>query len=227
MSTNPQHCSSSSYIGLLKLICPSLYDIVGHCPEVISDLRRDIHSALTASGGVMTAQALYNMKLLDSVMRESQRMNPFNVVRMQRVTLKPIRFSDGTTVPAGVDLAIPAIVPLRDPETYMNPDLFDPYRFAQLRSGQAKDLLGYDNKEVYQFISVAKENLGFGYGKRACPGRFFAANEIKMICAQVLMNYDIKMPDGCKDRHENILKGWSITPDPTKMIMIKEALGKR
>lgn len=220
-------CCSSSEELAVNYQFSSLYDIVGHCPEVIPDLRSDIHSALTTSGGVMTAQALYNMKLLDSVMRESQRMNPFNVVRMQRVTLKPIRFSDGTTVPAGVDLAIPAIVPLRDSETYVNPELFDPYRFAQLRSGQAKDLLGYDNKEVYQFISVAKENLGFGYGKRACPGRFFAANEIKMICAQVLMNYDIKMPDGCRDRYENIFKGWSIAPDPAKIIMIKEARGQR
>lgn len=124
------------------------------------ELRRDFQGAVTAGGGVMTTQALYNMKLLDSVMRESQRINPFNVMRMQRVTLKPMRFSDGVEVPAGVDLAVPSILPMRDPEVYSDPARFDPYRFAHLRSGEAEDPLGYGNKDVYQFISVARENMG-------------------------------------------------------------------
>ena len=64
------------WINYLRL--ESLYDIVAH-PEVIPDLREEIKSVLEETDGVMTTQALFRMKLLDSVMRESQRVNPLNM----------------------------------------------------------------------------------------------------------------------------------------------------
>lgn len=45
-------------------------------PELVRDLRKEIASVLKETNGVMTSQALFNMKLLDSVMRESQRFTP-------------------------------------------------------------------------------------------------------------------------------------------------------
>lgn len=48
-----------------------LYDIIGHCPEVIPELRAEIKATLADNDNVMTTQTLYQMKLLDSVMRES------------------------------------------------------------------------------------------------------------------------------------------------------------
>ena len=170
----------------------------------------------------MTTQALYQMKLLDSLMRESQRQNPSNMVRMQRCVLKPLRFSDGTEIPAGTSIAVPMLAPLQDPELYSNPSTYDPYRFARLRAGQSEDPLNYASKELYQFISVTKENMAFGYGRHACPGRFFAANEIKMICARIILDYDIKLPDGVTCRYPNVVRGSSVTPDRTKTIMFRK-----
>lgn len=172
----------------------------------------------------MTTQALFQMKLLDSVMRESQRMNPFNIVRMQRLVLKPFRFADGTEIPAGTAVAVPSLPTLHDPELYPDPTRFDPYRFLRLRSGQTVDPMRYANREMYQFVSVTKENMGFGFGKHACPGRFFAANEIKLIVARILLDYDVKMPDGVKGRYANIAKGSTIRPDPSKKVMFKKVV---
>lgn len=31
----------------------------------------------------------------------------------------------------------------------------------------------------------------FGYGKHACPGRFFAGNELKLILVKMLEKYEI------------------------------------
>ncbi len=53
----------------------SIWDIISQ-PEVIEACRQEIRSVLKASGGVMTTNALFNMKLMDSVMRESQRLHP-------------------------------------------------------------------------------------------------------------------------------------------------------
>lgn len=38
--------------------------------------------------------------------------------------------------------------------------------------------------------------MPFGYGKHACPGRFFAANEIKVIVINLLRKYDIETRQG-------------------------------
>ena len=35
--------------------------------------------------------------------------------------------------------------------------------------------------------------LTFGYGRHACPGRFFAAAELKLMLALIVMNYDVKL----------------------------------
>ena len=42
-------------------------------------------------------------------------------------------------------------------------------------------------------VTVTKDSLEFGYGKHACPGRFFAVNEIKLILANLLLRFDFKM----------------------------------
>lgn len=52
-----------------------LYDLAVR-PEVVQDIRKEIASVLEETNGVMTSQALFNMKLLDSFMRESQRFSP-------------------------------------------------------------------------------------------------------------------------------------------------------
>ncbi|KAI0434628.1 cytochrome P450 [Xylaria sp. FL1042] len=52
------------------------------------------------------------------------------------------------------------------------------------------------NSSKYHFTSIGDTNQNFGLGKHACPGRFFAAQEIKLILSYLLLNYDIKLRDG-------------------------------
>lgn len=64
--------------------------------------------------------------------------------------------------------------------------------------------------------------MGLGYGRHTCPGRFFAADEIKTICTRTPLDYDIKMPDGIKGRYPNVVRGSSITPDRTKTFLVRK-----
>lgn len=47
-------------------------------PEVAAEVRDEVKKVLEENDGVLDTHALFKMKLLDSVMRESQRLNPFN-----------------------------------------------------------------------------------------------------------------------------------------------------
>lgn len=131
----------------------SLYDLAGQCPEIIPELRKEVQSVLEANNGTMTIQAVFQLKLLDSVMRESQRTNPSQMVRMTRRVMKTFQFSDGTEIPAGSTIAVPILPVLQGSEYYTDPHSFDPYRFVHLRNGEVDDPLQYQNKEVWTCAS--------------------------------------------------------------------------
>ncbi|KAG7096044.1 hypothetical protein E1B28_006725 [Marasmius oreades] len=51
--------------------------------------------------------------------------------------------------------------------------------------------------------STSESFLAFGGGRHLCPGRFFAAMELKMFMAYLVLNYDVKMPrDGVRPADE-------------------------
>lgn len=94
---------------------------------------------------------------------------------------------------------------MNDPDFISDPEVFDPLRFYKVR--EREGLQGADKAgagATNQFVSVNPNNLIFGYGRHACPGRFFAANEIKMILGRALLYYDVKLADGLKERYRNI-----------------------
>jgi cytochrome P450 len=87
---------------------------------------------------------------------------PFFLVTMGRLVLRPLKLSNGMTIPAGTLVAIPSSATHRDEITYSNPDEFDGFRFAKLREDEGDTMTGR-----YQAVSTSSENLAFGYGRRS------------------------------------------------------------
>ncbi|KAL8419215.1 hypothetical protein RB594_002433 [Gaeumannomyces avenae] len=127
-------------------------------------------------------------------------------------------------------LEVPSYPQSRDPEPYPEPETWDGLRFHRMREAgedfNAKSAgrqgSAVDANAHNQFVSVSHRSLVFGYGRHACPGRFFAANEIKMIVARCLLQYDIKLPDGVTQRFPNFEFSGAIVPDPTKTLLFRE-----
>jgi hypothetical protein len=124
---------------------------------------------------------------------------------MRRLALEDIKLSDGTLIPKGSSLLVSSHK-MWDPDVYPNPETFDPYRFLRLR-----DTPGHETSA--QLVSPSPEHLGFGYGKHACPGRFFAANEVKIALCHILLKYDFKLPDGYTQTVRR--RGISLSADPS------------
>jgi cytochrome P450 len=87
----------------------------------------------------------------------------------------------------------------RDEEIFPDPNTFDPLRFYKIRQEKSQSAKPAETVAQTQFVSVNPTFLTWGYGKRACPGRFFASNVMKLFFAQFVMRYDIRMRPG----HEN------------------------
>ncbi|KAJ0340086.1 hypothetical protein COL922a_003722 [Colletotrichum nupharicola] len=194
-------------------------------PELIPILRDDVQKSLLESGGQFSNPALQGMKKLDSFLREVLRCSPLGAGSFSRKVLKAIKLPNGQVIPQDNVIEIPAGGVNLDDEIFPDAEVFDALRYYKLR--QAKDAAESGSKaaEVVansQFVSVGTSHLTFGYGRHACPGRFFAVNEIKMIMANILCNYEIKLPDGVTERYENIKFGAGSVPDPTKTVMIRK-----
>lgn len=96
--------------------------------------------------------------------------------------------SDGTVIPKNATLMATTERQM-DPELFADPESFDGRRFLDLRGRP-----GEENK--WQLTTTSGNLLGFGHGTQACPGRFFAANEIKVLLVFMLMKYEWKFPEG-------------------------------
>ncbi|MCJ1263410.1 hypothetical protein MMC22_003280 [Lobaria immixta] len=193
-----------------------LYDLC--CmPEYIAPLREEIEAVLAEYGSLNKA-ALMKLHKLDSVMKESQRFNPLLLSSFDRIVRREYRLRDGFIIPKGTHISVASHAIAMDPELFPNPEVFDGFRFADLRSS-SKDLAAAGR---LQWASSNLENMAFGYGRHACPGRFFAANEIKQIMVHLLMNYDFKLPDGQTTRPMNEPCETQLIPNHVAKVLIRK-----
>ncbi|KAI1014580.1 hypothetical protein LB504_012224 [Fusarium proliferatum] len=178
-------------------------------PKVLQELREEIVSVLRAEGG-MTKAALYNLKLMDSVVKESQRMRPILLGAFRRVATADVTLPNGDILKKG-DKIIGNMSHMWDSDTYDNALQFDPYRFVKMRQTG-------DDKKAH-LVSTSAEHLGFGHGYHACPGRFFAANEIKILLCHMLLKYDWKLPEGCKPQPS--FSGFKLLGDYSSNLLVR------
>lgn len=132
-------------------------------------------------------------------------------VSFARKVRKPIALSDGTELPVGTRVIAPAAGIASDERFFPNPDILDAMRFYRLRqeSDEANNRL--------QFTCLGDTYVNFGAGKHACPGRFFAGNEIKLILARFLLAYDIRLRPGEK-RPRSFCVVMTKTPNPNVVL---------
>ncbi|KAL8632816.1 hypothetical protein Q9189_001521 [Teloschistes chrysophthalmus] len=198
-----------------------LFDL-GARPEYIQPIRDEILQALEDEGKEVgkdgwQKSALDKMPKLDSFMKESPRLAPQTLFAFSRVALSPITLSDGFHLPRGTHFTIPSANLLQDPSIIPNPEAFDGFRYYNASS--------QSTERQNQFTATDSNNLSFGHGKYACPGRYLASYKIKLIVAMLLVRYDIGFPKG-KGRPRSISYADNMFPDPTGEILLKERAKK-
>ncbi|KAE8822083.1 hypothetical protein PTNB85_10522 [Pyrenophora teres f. teres] len=185
-------------------------------PEYIDPIREEMRNVIAENGGIVTSRALQQMEKLDSFMREVNRFYAPGITAFSRRALKGITLSNGQYIPPGVTIEVPSAAIHRDDEYFPSGDEFDGFRSYKLcASGKEADIARN------QFVTTNETNLAFGYGRHTCPGRFFAANEIKMILVRLILDYDVKMPNGETERYAQVDVGVASMPDTEKTLAFK------
>ncbi|KAI0202489.1 cytochrome P450 [Astrocystis sublimbata] len=214
--------SMASMHNTTDLVTQVLYDLCAH-PEYIAPLRKEIETVLESEG--MTKSGLASLKLMDSFMKESQRLKPSELLGMRRVLIEDVTLSNGIFLPRGTQVGIPTTTtPLRTQDPISDPTSFDGYRFTKMVSDPDPQ-----KEKTRHFVSTSPEYLGFGYGKHACPGRFFASHEVKIILCHVLLHYDFKFAGADADVNKEVdVKppavldmGWASIAQPGVKLMVR------
>ncbi|EOD43678.1 putative cytochrome p450 protein [Neofusicoccum parvum UCRNP2] len=198
----------------VRTIVALMYDLIDN-PHYIDLLREEIIAVLKEDGG-WSKNSLYKMRLMDSVMKESQRLHVVAALTMNRRVMQPFTLSDGTRLPKGAIVACPTHE-LTEEAFWPDADKFDGHRFLRMRQQPGQETR-------WQFVSTSPDHLGFGHGLHSCPGRFFASNAIKITLIHMLMKWDWKIVDGRERAPQSLLQSeFSPSPDETIMIRARES----
>ncbi|KAI1082424.1 cytochrome P450 [Whalleya microplaca] len=177
---------------LLNLI--SLPEAQAYLPLLREDITRTFADAAAWSAPHTTAPG--RMPLLEAFLRESMRYTPFFARGQEHkvVAREGVYLADGTThVPYGTILACPVAGIVDDERFYAKPEVFDPFRFLdKVVDGEGGVGERYTLKANCQLTSPSDVFLGFGYGRHACPGRFFAARIMKLMIAYLIFQYEFE-----------------------------------
>ncbi|KAI8959969.1 cytochrome P450 [Daldinia sp. FL1419] len=195
-------------------IVNTIFDIISH-PEYQDDLRGEIKDALDTHGGWCLG-ALQDMKKLDSFMKESQRLNHHILLSFNRKVRDQVTLSNGVAIPPGTFISTPAYWAARDLDGLASDgEVFDPWRWLHLREEAERR-----GKSTVPYLSStpSSHDLHWGYGRNACPGRFMASAEVKLLLAWVLWHFDVCFPEGRTLRPESLFIDERVIPDPRQEI---------
>ncbi|KAJ3498611.1 hypothetical protein NLG97_g987 [Lecanicillium saksenae] len=199
-----------------------MLDLVSSPPEIVEEIRSEIETVLKDCGGNWTKLAFAKMEKLDSVFRESARLSTLVAIGLRRrvVAKEGFTTSTGVHIPCGAFCAVHNLGVVHDPMVYTDADTFKPFRFVGMRRNIQSDNRNHDHVQRARltFTATTNDYLAFGNGRQSCPGRFFAAAELKLMVAYALMYYDLEHLDSRpKDRWIGILR----VPSATASIRVR------
>ncbi|KAJ7828756.1 cytochrome P450 [Mycena olivaceomarginata] len=93
-------------------------------------------------------------------------------------------------------------------------------RESQRMNGLGIRQRGAGSLFMHSVITTSMDYLAFGHGRHACPGRFFAAMELKAMLAHVIINYDVKFESSTM-RPPNQCIGAAYIPNRTAKVWFR------
>lgn len=142
----------------------------GDSERVVAEL-----DGLYADNRSASYQALREIPLLEGAIKEALRLHP-PLILLMRVVTENLEYGEWS-VEAGKIVAASPAISNRNPETFPNPDVFDPGRYGDPR---------HEDRQLFAWIP-------FGAGRHRCVGAAFALMQLKAILFKLLTEYEFEL----------------------------------
>lgn len=149
-------------------------------PEVLKRAQEEL-DAVVGRERVLEESDLPNLKYLEAIVKETLRLYPAGPLLLPHMA-KCACTVGGFHVPANTRLFVNVWAIHRDPAVWERPLEFEPERFMNCSS---PDVTGHD----FTYMP-------FGYGRRNCPGMWFAMRMLKFTVGKLLHSFDWSIPNG-------------------------------
>ena len=134
--------------------------------------------------------------------------------------MRDYHMKDGFTIPAGTLIGVPSQAMTMDASLLSGPETFDGFRFSRR---QEEEPLTKEEVAKLQWTAANLENLSFGYGRCACPGRTFANHLIKMVTICLVSRYDMKLRPG-ENRPQSAEIDIHIVPNQEARVLMRRRI---
>jgi sterol 14-demethylase len=165
----------------------TLIELLRH-PDVMASVVAELDE-LYRDGSEVSFQALREIPLLESALKETLRLHP-PLILLLRVAKQDLELG-GYRVPAGAMVGASPAVSNRIAADFPNPERFDPTRYVEPRQ---EDLL---NRWTW---------IPFGAGKHRCVGSAFAMMQLKAIFSVILRDYEFEMAQPSESYRDDFTK---------------------
>jgi cytochrome P450 len=214
------------------LMTHAIYDLLIR-PEYIEPLREEVRETLKDGWDKVTQASFASQRRLDSFMRESQRFNPTGErecipfalqyyarcanslplsVSTHRMVMEKMVLSDGLVLEKGTHICFPSKPMGMDDSIIEDALTFKGFRWCEHPEARSTSL-----------VSISPSNMHFGYGRQACPGRFFAVNTNKAVLSRLIADYEFKFEDDNNNkRPRNLTLGEQIMPNMHTKILLRK-----
>ncbi|KAK8055059.1 cytochrome P450 [Apiospora rasikravindrae] len=186
----------------------AVFDIASSpdCASSLDTMRREVldeTATATTAAPSWSRAMMARLTHVDSALRESLRLNGFIERGIMKMVVAPggVTLPDGSHVPRGTKVGISGWSVHHDDDIYTNATMYDAFRFANGSASGNGDGNGNGRNKPQALINTSDHFMGFSHGSHACPGRFFAANQMKIALGHIALRYEIEpIPDRPKNQ---------------------------
>lgn len=171
-------------------------------PKVMKQAQTEVRS-IVRERQVLESD-LPRLHYLKAVIKEIFRLHPPVPVLVPRESIQDVNIA-GYDIPAKTRVFVNAWAIGRDPQSWENPETFDPERFV----GSTIDFKGQDF-----------ELLPFGAGRRGCPGIIFGTVTVELALAQLLHSFDWELPPGIEAKDLDLTEAFGISMHKTSDLIV-------
>ncbi|XVF49750.1 hypothetical protein PTKIN_Ptkin04bG0038600 [Pterospermum kingtungense] len=172
-------------------------------PRVMEKAQAEVRKVVGERRVVLESD-LKQLDYMRVIIKEIFRLHPPAPVLLPRESMEDITVN-GFDIPAKTRVFVNAWAIGRDPESWENPESFEPERFLD----NPVDFKGQDF-----------ELIPFGAGRRICPGISFSTASTELALAQLLHSFDWELPPGTEGKDLDLTEAFGITMHRIANLMV-------
>lgn len=163
-------------------------------PRVMKKAQDEVRGVVRDRRQVLESD-LPQLHYIKAVIKEIFRLHPPAPVLLPRESTEDVKI-DGYDIPSKTRIFVNVWAIGRDPDSWTNPELFEPERFV----GSSIDFKGQDF-----------ELIPFGAGRRGCPAMTSGVATVELALAQLLHSFDWELPSNIQPKDLDMTELFGIT----------------